>query len=97
MLWATAGALAARFEPDHPTQPGVLRCPVDRKKSHRHQKPVAVFEWLIEILHDRPGVVLDLFGGSLNALLAAERRVLVFHRPGQTGQGSGASVPACDA
>lgn len=73
VLWATAGALAARFEPDHPTQPGVLRCPVDRKKSHRHQKPVAVFEWLIEILHDRPGVVLDLFGGSLNALLACER------------------------
>lgn len=26
-----------------------------------------------------------------------ERRVLFFHRPGQTGQGSGASVPACDA
>ncbi len=71
--WGTAGPLRPDLRKGGRAVPGVFTCKVDAAKIHRHQKPVEVWEWLLAVLADRPGIVVDPFGGSLSALLAAER------------------------
>lgn len=70
IVWGTAGRLKARK--DGPAVPGVLRKAIDSRKVHATQKPVEVLTWLLSVLHDRSGVVVDPFAGSGSTLLAAE-------------------------
>lgn len=72
--WGTRGVLRPRFEKEAPAVAGVFTQRVDRKKIHQHQKPVEVWSWLFGILADRPGVILDPFGGSLSSVVAADQR-----------------------
>jgi len=72
VAWGSNGKLPVSYEKGRPIAPGVFRTPVDAKKVHLCQKPVAVMEWLLSVLPPGGGWVLDPFAGSGSTVLAAE-------------------------
>ncbi|MCB1036813.1 MAG: site-specific DNA-methyltransferase [Acidobacteria bacterium] len=72
IVWGSNGRLSPSFEPGRRTVPGVFRASIDSRKVHLCQKPVAVMSWLLSILPERDGWIVDPFAGSGSTLLAAE-------------------------